>query len=164
MCVCVPACVYLCIYLSLLCRLKSHFLIDQGSEFMGPSESSNNRILFIKYRKIDHGRIVTGRKYLHLAAASWLSSNASINHPLIQPYSITIWLLIAGSMDLKFGAHIKRTIISPTNWRSRSQVKVWKFDLKCFHSQPIIWSKVKVIRVKVKVTRSILWRARLTLR
>ncbi len=37
---------------------KSHFLIDQGSEFMGPSESSNNGLLFIKYRKIDHGKSI----------------------------------------------------------------------------------------------------------
>ena len=32
--------------------IKSHFLIDQGSEFMGPSKSCNNSLLFIKYRKI----------------------------------------------------------------------------------------------------------------
>ncbi len=32
---------------------KSHFLIDKGSEFMASSESSNNTLLFIKFRKID---------------------------------------------------------------------------------------------------------------
>ena len=46
--------------------LKSHFLIDQGSEFMGSSESSNDSLLFIKYL----------RKWVVS-----LSSNASIKHP-----------------------------------------------------------------------------------
>ncbi len=41
--------------------LKSHFLIDEGSEFMGSSESSNNSLRFIKYRKIDHGKSVDFR-------------------------------------------------------------------------------------------------------
>ncbi len=38
--------------------LKSNFLTDWGSEFMGPSESSNNGLLFSKYRKIDHGKSI----------------------------------------------------------------------------------------------------------
>ena len=36
----------------------SHILIEWGSEFKGPSESINNSLLFIKYRKIDHRKSI----------------------------------------------------------------------------------------------------------
>ncbi len=44
---------------------------------MGSSESGNNGLLFVKYRKIDHG--ITPKSLRKWVVS--LSSNASINHP-----------------------------------------------------------------------------------